>query len=1012
MFFKNFFKPKWQHTNPQVRKQALQALDPSQPESAAIFSQIATQDPDPVLRQLAVRKVTDVEVVRNIVTTDKDATVREFAVQRYRRLLAGLDPGYAAESCMQKLQDLSDKDIEFIVRQSPNTTLRAAAMTYVKRESLFGDIAILDPDLELRLAAVAKVNQKSTLERILKSIRTRDKRVSAEAEQRIAALDAPTQEPLRWAEKVSQLGAELESLLATTQKRGDWQDATTRFERIQKDLQILQTERQLGGFSAATADIEQRIANTAKDFTQGLEEWREQTRLEAELSPLRDRKFAMLEMLSALQLEAADPNNANTVAATLEQLKVDWAALAKLPDEDETILHERFIKQSRQIEAGFSEQQRYAVWCAAADSLLQQFSDSSKETYSVRQLDELAQRWQSLASEATRIDPQRAQRFEEALAMRRDQAKRADAQRQAVVDQFKALVTEVEAALTDGRIKDAAELARQVQQLLSRSAAPERLHLQKHAISRRWRKAFAQIKELLDWRGWANTPVKEQLCQEMETLSAELVSRQNDADLNAQIMLNQVKALQARWAKLGASDPETEGILRGRFQLASDTAYEICRKQFAKLAQQRQENFAAKQLLCQRLENYLGPETSDTEAAVIDEQAAQQVMDVSQREWREIGPLDREHHANINQRFKQALSAIKARVQQQRLLKRGLKENLVARAEQLAAAANAAEVNSINLRELTEQAKVLQGEWKSIGSVGQEKELWQRFRAASDIVFEQRKAHQETGKREREANLNAKIALCEQVEKLAQLQGDALRQARAQMEQAKGNWNAIGTIPKQDANALSRRFSDALTMFEEQDRARIAELEHAKEAAINLKAQLCMEMEALADEVISKRTEREHAIAKLSVAQAAWERIRPLDLHAEEAMRERFQNATDLILAADAWGDAVLDRFNNDKAANLQKREELCLQLELLAEVESPDYAKQARMEYQVAQLARKLSQGVMFENDWDAKLENARNIERQWYFIGPIPIEQAPLLEQRFSHAWAALTRKQAQTQ
>lgn len=1007
MFFKNFFKPKWQHSNAQVRKQALLALDATTPEAVVIFSQLAKHDTDPVLRQLAVRKLTDVDVVRDIVATDKDATVREFALQRYRRLLAGLDPGYAAELCVKKLPELTDKDIEFIVRQSADSGLRAAAMAYVKREALFGDMAIVDPDLDLRLAALSKVTQKSTLERVLKSMRTRDKRVSAEAEQRLAALNAPTQEPLRWAEKISQLCAELESLHATTEKRGDWQDASTRFERIQHDLHVLQAERLAGGFTVATDDIEQRIARTTKAFTQALEDWHKQTLAEAEISPLRDQKFALLAALSALQIEGVDVQEASTVAATLTRLKTDWANSAKLSDEDESLLQERFTKQCSQIELWLSEQQCYAQWCAATDSVLQQLSDTTKNMFSERELNEFARRWQSLAADTPRMDPQREQQFVTALAMRREQEQQRDVGRQTLLEQFKVLVADVESALADGRVKDAAALARRTQQWLTSSAEVDRQYLHKHAISRRWRKAFAQVKELLDWRGWANTPVKEQLCQEMEALSAELVSREQDASVDAQSMINQVKALQARWVKLGASEPEAEGPLRERFQAAGDTAYEICRKHFAKLAQQRNVNFAAKQMLCQRLEEYLVTALIGTEPPTIDERAATQVVDAAQREWRDIGVIDRDQHAAVSERFKQAAAAIKTSIQQQRVRKRDQKQDLVARAEQLAAAASVAEIDAITLRALTDQAKSLQLEWKSVGSAAQEKELWQRFRGASDKVFQQRKQHQDDAKRERDANLSAKIALCEQVEQLAQLRGDVLRQARAQMETVKTQWETIGPIPKQDINIVLQRFRQALTMFEDQDRARIGALEYAKEAAITLKVQLCMEMEALADEVISKGIDREHATAKLSVAQTAWERIQSLDAHAEDAMRERFQNATDLILAADAWGDAVLDRFNNDKTTNLQKREELCLQLEILAEVESPEHAKQARMQYQVAQLARKMSQGGVYDNDWDAKLENARNIERQWYFTGPIPTDQASSLELRFSQAWVALKGK-----
>lgn len=1007
MFFKNLFKPKWQHQNPQVRKQALLALDVSHPESAAIFAQIAKIDLDPVIRQLAARKVADMELLRDLIATDKDATVREFAIARYRRLLAGLDPGCSTQQSIQMLPELGDKDIEFLARQAVDPSLRAAAINHVKREATFADIAMLDPDLELRFAALTHVTQKSTLERILKNTRTRDKRISGEAERRIALLTAQAEQPARWAGRVSQLCAELESLYATTEKRGDWEDAATRFARIQQDWQVLQAERCESGLTIAIDDVERRIARAEKSFAQALEAWQKQLALEAEFSPLLKQKFALLDALSAIQINDVHTTDSDNVAANLEQITTQWANCSKLGDEDEITLQARFSKQCAQIEARLSEQQRHAAGRVAADELLRQLLDNANMALSERELSDYARRWQSLTADTTPKDPQREQQFQIALSAQRERAQQYKAQRQALLEQFKDAVIEVETALSDGRVKDAAALAQRVQQLLSSSALPDRQYLHKQTLHQRWRVAFAQVKELLDWRGWANTPLKEQLCQEMETLAAEIQAREQGHDLNAQSMLNQLKALQARWVKLGASEPEAEGLLRERFQNAADKAYEICRQEFAKFSAQRQVSLLAKQQICQRLEGYLTAAAIGSGSSIIDEPAALRFLDAAQEEWRSLGAVDRDQHISISERYKTAVAAIKTAISQQRLQKREQKEALIMRAEKIAQAANAEDASVTLLHDLTEQAKALQVEWKQVGYAAQEKELWQRFRVENDKVFTARKQIQDSAKQERDTHLATKIALCEQIEQLAQLQGDDLRQARVQIEQAKVQWEAIGQVPKQAANALLQRFRDALSQFESQDRARIAAFEQAKEAAIGLKAQLCMEMEVLADEVIAKRINREHATAKLSTAQGAWERIQPLDAHAENAMCERFQNATDVILAADAWGDAVLERLNSDKTANLQKREELCLQLEVLAQVESPPYAKQARMEFQVAQLAHKMTHGKV-EDDMGAKFDLALHIERQWYFIGPAPKEQTPLLEQRFNYAWSVITTGQ----
>jgi len=57
-----------------------------------------------------------------------------------------------------------------------------------------------------------------------------------------------------------------------------------------------------------------------------------------------------------------------------------------------------------------------------------------------------------------------------------------------------------------------------------------------------------------------------------------------------------------------------------------------------------------------------------------------------------------------------------------------------------------------------------------------EREFWNTFRYACDVVFNYRKQQQEAHKKELQVYMQAKMALCEQVEALAK--GDAIENAR------------------------------------------------------------------------------------------------------------------------------------------------------------------------------------------------------------------------------------------
>jgi hypothetical protein len=73
--------------------------------------------------------------------------------------------------------------------------------------------------------------------------------------------------------------------------------------------------------------------------------------------------------------------------------------------------------------------------------------------------------------------------------------------------------------------------------------------------------------------------------------------------------------------------------------------------------------------------------------------------------------------------------------------------------------------------------------------------------------------------------------------------------------------------------------------------------------------------------------------------------------------------------------------------------------MEVLANVESPPEAKQARMEYQVSQLAEKMKQ----KGAQNLHAE-AESLQAQWHLSGMVNPQRARDLEERFSTAVAGL--------
>ena len=116
----------------------------------------------------------------------------------------------------------------------------------------------------------------------------------------------------------------------------------------------------------------------------------------------------------------------------------------------------------------------------------------------------------------------------------------------------------------------------------------------------------------------------------------------------------------------------------------------------------------------------------------------------------------------------------------------------------------------------------------------------------------------------------------------------------------------------------------------------------------------------------------------------------------DAALQKALDRRFGLALAAARSGGKALADLAAACEPNGQRRRELCLQLEVLAQVESPPELAKERMELQVARLS-----GHMGGSE-RAPLADAQHLLRDWYLCGPAPTD--PDLMARFERARAAL--------
>jgi hypothetical protein len=218
---------------------------------------------------------------------------------------------------------------------------------------------------------------------------------------------------------------------------------------------------------------------------------------------------------------------------------------------------------------------------------------------------------------------------------------------------------------------------------------------------------------------------------------------------------------------------------------------------------QRWANVGIQEQLCEKMEAL--------KALDDPEEIARQVRDL-QQQWRQAADVPRAQGEALWKRFKAAHDEAWAKCEAHFAEQAGVRaENL---AKKLALCQHAeALADSTNWIRTAEEIKKLQADWKTIGPVtrGQEKAVWERFRAACDRFFTRRHADLAERKTVWAENLGKKDALIAKAESLQD--STEWEAAAAEIKRLQAEWKAIGPVKKSRSEALWQRFRAACDHF-------------------------------------------------------------------------------------------------------------------------------------------------------------------------------------------------------
>ncbi|MCM1031229.1 MAG: DUF349 domain-containing protein [Oscillibacter sp.] len=303
-------------------------------------------------------------------------------------------------------------------------------------------------------------------------------------------------------------------------------------------------------------------------------------------------------------------------------------------------------------------------------------------------------------------------------------------------------------------------------------------------------------KELRDLDLKRNFDAKIALCEEAEKLA-------ENCDISE--AFKHLQLLHARWKEIGPIGKEQKESVWERFKEATNKINDSYHSFFEELKKEQENNLKLKEELCEKAKA-----TAEGEYKTIKEwnSAAQMLIDL-QEEWKHTGLVPIRERNRIYKKFRSFCDIFFERKREfYKILKTEQENNLKAKIA-LCEKAEALQ-NSTDWKLTTEKLIALQKEWKKIGGAPQKysNKVWNRFRAACDLFFNNKSAFLKNIDTEQEKNLELKKVLLEEVKQF--IPSDDNEATLKQLKEFQTRWSAIGYVPIKEKESIQEEFRKSL----------------------------------------------------------------------------------------------------------------------------------------------------------------------------------------------------------
>ena len=315
-----------------------------------------------------------------------------------------------------------------------------------------------------------------------------------------------------------------------------------------------------------------------------------------------------------------------------------------------------------------------------------------------------------------------------------------------------------------------------------------------------YKKERSEYNRQLEAEAEKNLALKEAVIEDLKAL----LEKQEDVNETFPMF----RDIQDRWRSVGPVPPQNYRNINETYQLYVEQFYDMVKINRELRDLDFKKNLEAKEGFC-----------ASAEALAESEDVVEAFKELQKlhEQWKEYGPVAKEHREAIWERFKAATAVINRKYQthfetikQQQADNLAKKTALCEKVEEIAAR----EVDGSNQwNAFSKEIEDIQQEWKAIGYASRKdnQKIYDRFRAACDSFYARKRDFYMEYKEGMNANLEKKIAICEQAEQLKT--STDWKKTSDQLISLQKQWKEIGAVPRKKSELLWKRFRAACDEF-------------------------------------------------------------------------------------------------------------------------------------------------------------------------------------------------------